>query len=50
MSAEKEQRDIGELKDKLTGDKILSGALYVITVLLILGFLWQSIVSFFQLG
>ena len=50
MSAEKEERDIGALKDKLTGDKILSGALYVVTVLLILGFLWQSIASFFLLG
>ena len=27
------------------GGKILSGALYIVTVLLVLGFLWQSIVS-----
>ena len=43
MLAKKEEKDIGEREGKLTGDKILSGALYVVTVLFILGFLWQSI-------
>ena len=31
---------------ELTGGKILAGALYIVTVVFVLGFLWQSIVSF----
>ena len=43
MSIKKEEIEIREREDKLTGDKILSGALYVVTILCILGFLWQSV-------
>ncbi len=31
------------------GGKILAGALYIVTVFLVLGFLWQSIMSFMLL-
>jgi len=31
---------------ELTGGTILAGALYIVTVLFVLGFLWQSIASF----
>jgi hypothetical protein len=31
---------------ELTGGAILAGALYIVTVIFVLGFLWQSIASF----
>ena len=42
-----EKKDIvKEQASELTGSKILAGALYIVTVLFVLGFLWQSIASF----
>ncbi|MBW2449812.1 MAG: hypothetical protein JRE92_05240 [Deltaproteobacteria bacterium] len=41
-----EKNDAKELRNELTGGKILAGALYIATALLVLGFLWQSIISF----
>jgi hypothetical protein len=45
MDAEKKRNIKAEGSD-FTGGKILTGALYIVTVLFVLGFLWQSIVSF----
>jgi hypothetical protein len=36
---------VKEQAGELSGGKILAGALYIVTVLFILGFLWQSIAS-----
>ena len=36
--------------NKLSGEKLLAGALYIVTALCILGFLGQSIASMFNLG
>jgi len=44
MAAEK-QINIKRHGGELAGGKILTGALYLVTVLSVLGFLWQSIVS-----
>ncbi len=45
MSME-EKSDTGKRGSERTGEKILAGALYIVTVLFVLGFLWQSIASF----
>ncbi len=45
MDSEKES-NIKKQASELTGGKILAGALYIVTVLFVLGFLWQSIASF----
>ncbi len=45
MAAEK-KRNIKAGVSESVGGKILTGALYIVTVLFVLGFLWQSIVSF----
>ena len=44
--ATEEKSDTQNQGSELTGGKILSGALYIVTVLFVLGFLWQSIFSF----
>ena len=44
--ATEEKSDTKEQASELTGSKIMAGALYIVTVLFVLGFLWQSIVSF----
>ncbi len=41
-----EKNETKEQASELTGSKILTGALYIVTVLFVLGFLWQSIGSF----
>lgn len=41
-----EKIDTQKQGSELTGGKILAGALYIATVLFVLGFLWQSIASF----
>jgi len=41
-----EKNDTKKQPSELTGSKILTGTLYIVTVLFVLGFLWQSIVSF----
>jgi hypothetical protein len=43
--ATEEKKDTQNQGSELTGGKILTGALYILTVLLDLGFLWQSIAS-----
>jgi hypothetical protein len=48
MAAE-ENNESKELRNELPGGKILAGALYIVTVFLVLGFLWQSIISFMLL-
>jgi hypothetical protein len=45
MATEK-KNIVKEQASELTGSKILAGALYIVTVLFVLGFLWQSIASF----
>ena len=45
MAAE-EKNDTKKLRNKLTSGKILAGALYIVTVFFVLGFLWHSIISF----
>jgi hypothetical protein len=42
-----EKREINAQNNKLSGDKLLTGALYIVTALCILGFLGQSIASMF---
>jgi len=44
--ATEEKNDTKEQASELTGGKLLTGALYILTVLFVLGFLWQSIGSF----
>ncbi len=44
--ATEEKSDTKKQGSELTGGKILAGALYIVTVLFVLGFLWQSIASF----
>ena len=44
--ATQEKNDIKKQASELTGGKILAGALYIVTALFVLGFLWQSIGSF----
>ena len=44
--ATEEKRDTQNQGSELTGGTILAGALYIGTVLFVLGFLWQSIASF----
>jgi hypothetical protein len=44
--ATEEKSDTKEQASELTGGKIMAGALYIVTVLFVLGFLWQSIGSF----
>jgi hypothetical protein len=41
-----EESDTQKQGSDLTGGTILAGALYIVTVLFVLGFLWQSIISF----
>jgi len=48
MDAE-ENNDSKKLRNEITGGKILAGALYIVTAFLVLGFLWQSIISFILL-
>jgi hypothetical protein len=43
--ATEEKREIKTQGNKLSGEKLLTGALYIVTALCILGFLGQSIVS-----
>ncbi|MEX1325713.1 MAG: hypothetical protein AB1Z29_02850 [Desulfobacterales bacterium] len=45
--ATEEKIDSQKRGSELTGSTVLAGALYIATVLFVLGFLWQSIVSFF---
>ena len=45
MATEK-KNIVKEQASGLTGGKLLTGALYIVTVLCVLGFLWQSIASF----
>lgn len=42
-----EKRDIKTQGNKLSGEKLLASALYVVTALCILGFIGQSIASMF---
>ena len=42
MAAE-EKNDAKDLRNELTGGKILAGALYIVTVFFVLGFLWQQL-------
>jgi hypothetical protein len=42
--------ETGGRDDTLSGGKLLAGAVYVVTVLCILGFLWQSFVDFWLPG
>ena len=44
--ATEEKSEIKKRQSEFTGGKILAGALYIVTALFVLGFLWQSIVSF----
>ena len=44
--ATEEKSDTKKQGSKLSGVKILAGALYIVTVVFVLGFLWQSIFSF----
>ena len=44
--ATEEKRNTQNQGSELTGGTILSGALYIVTVIFVLGFLWQSIFSF----
>ncbi len=44
--ATEEKSDTKEQANELTGGKLLTSALYILTVLFVLGFLWQSIFSF----
>jgi len=44
--ATEEKSEIKKRQSEFAGGKILAGALYIVTVLFVLGFLWQSIVSF----
>lgn len=44
--ATEEKNDALKQGSELAGGKILAGALYIVTTLFVLGFLWQSIVSF----
>ena len=46
--AVEEKREIKTPGNKLSGNKLLTGALYVVTALFILGFLGQSIASIFH--
>ena len=46
IMATEEKSDTKEQASELTGSKIMAGALYIVTVLFVLGFLWQSIASF----
>lgn len=43
--AVEEKREIKTQGNKLSGEKLLTGALYIATVLCILGLIWQSIAS-----
>ncbi len=45
MTTEERTKTRGK-DDTLSGGKVLAGALYVLTVLCILGFLWQSLIRF----
>ena len=47
MVTKKNERDIVIQEDNFEAGKIISGALYILTALFILGFLYQAIVSFF---
>jgi hypothetical protein len=42
-----EKKDIKIQGNKLSGEKLLAGALYIVTVVCILGFIGQSIASMF---
>ena len=44
MAVEK-KRNVIARGSEFTGGKILTGALYIVTVFFVLGFFWQSIVS-----
>jgi hypothetical protein len=44
-----ENNESKKLRNERIGGKILAGALYSVTVFLVLGFLWQSIISFMLL-
>lgn len=44
--AREEEIDTQKQGNEVTGGMILSGALYIVTILCVLGFLWQSIFSF----
>ena len=46
IMATAEKSDAKNQGGELIGGTILAGALYIVTVLFILGFLWQSIDSF----
>ena len=41
-----EKNDTQNQGSELSGGTILSGALYIVTVIFVLGFLWQSLFSF----
>ena len=41
-----EKGEIKKRQSEFARGKILAGALYIVTALFVLGFLWQSIVSF----
>jgi hypothetical protein len=43
--ATKKKNIVKEQASELTGGKLLAGALYIVTVLFVLGFLWQSFVT-----
>ena len=44
-----ENNESKKLRNERIGGKILAGALYIVTVFLVQGFLWQSIMSFMPL-
>ena len=44
--ATEEKSDTQSQASELTGGKLLTGALYILTILFVLGFLWQSFASF----
>ncbi len=45
--ATEDKKDMATQGNKLSGEKLLTGALYIVTALCILGFLGQSIASMF---
>ena len=44
--ATEEKSDTKKQGSEPTGGKILAGTLYIVTILFVLGFLWQSISSY----
>jgi hypothetical protein len=46
--AKEEKIDPQKQGSELTGGTILAGTLYILTVIFVLGFFWQSIFTFLQ--